>query len=153
MFPFAFRLEWQELEETLEETLKRFVTNNLKSGNLGALVQIFLWRAGELKAAIDENSSMFVWQTFNALFVLRVCIKHFVERLKEEDILREFEAFPHGRQSSEAGDGPETKEGANGPVAASASLSASSSSSVEPSQRYEALINALIDIITTLPQR
>ncbi|KDR21174.1 Dymeclin [Zootermopsis nevadensis] len=37
---------------------------------------------------------MFCWQTYNALFILRCITKFFVENLKEEDLVRQFEACP-----------------------------------------------------------
>ena len=37
---------------------------------------------------------MFSWQTYNALFILRCITKFFVENLKEEDLVRHFEARP-----------------------------------------------------------
>jgi hypothetical protein len=39
-------------------------------------------------------SNMFSWQTYNALFILRCITKFFVENLKEEDLVRQFEARP-----------------------------------------------------------
>jgi hypothetical protein len=39
-------------------------------------------------------SNMFSWQTYNALFILRCATKFFVENLKEEDLVRQFEARP-----------------------------------------------------------
>jgi hypothetical protein len=39
-------------------------------------------------------SNMFSWQTYNALFILRCVTKFFVENLKEEDLVRQFEARP-----------------------------------------------------------
>ncbi|XP_069703683.1 dymeclin isoform X2 [Periplaneta americana] len=40
------------------------------------------------------TSNMFSWQTYNALFILRCVTKFFVENLKEDDLVRQFEACP-----------------------------------------------------------
>ena len=37
------------------------------------------------------SSSLFIWQTFNALVILRVIIKYFIEHLKEDEVLKQFE--------------------------------------------------------------
>ena len=52
---FDFRSGWKALEESLSEVLKRFSVNNLKSGNFGTLVRIFLDRQSELKASVETN--------------------------------------------------------------------------------------------------
>ena len=50
-----FRLEWRRLEEVVETPLKRFCTNNLKSGNFGSLVDVFLARKEELTASLEAD--------------------------------------------------------------------------------------------------
>jgi hypothetical protein len=73
-----------------------------------------------------------VWQSFNALFILRVCAKYFLEKLKEEDVLRQFDAIPKDSQGND-----ETKE--------------EKENEDEAGDRMELLIQALIDIIVDLP--
>ena len=46
---------WIELESIMDESLRRFAVNNLKSGNFGALVQIFLTRSAELESSLETN--------------------------------------------------------------------------------------------------
>ena len=43
------------MEDALETPLKRFCTNNLKSGNFGALVEVFLARKEELSASLEAD--------------------------------------------------------------------------------------------------
>ena len=50
-------------------------------------------------------SSLFLWQTFNALFIVRVCVKYFTECLKEDDVIKQIESMG----SAEAGTSEEDK--------------------------------------------
>lgn len=75
---------------------------------------------------------MFVWQTFNALFILRIIIKFFVERLKEDDVFRQFCALPN--QVGEVGD---QSGGARG----------------DPGKRMQLFVDTVISIVTDLPSR
>ena len=81
------------------------------------------------KTCVYFFSSLFLWQTFNALLVIRVCTKFFVERLKEEDVFRQFCA-----EAPLKADGGESEKGV-----------------VEPGQRFQAFIDSLIGIISDYP--
>ena len=43
--------EQKGVEEDVQSLLKKFVVNNLRSGNLGSLIKVFLMRSGELHAS------------------------------------------------------------------------------------------------------
>ena len=58
------RSDWKELEESAEELLKRFAINNLKSGNFGSLVQIFLTRCGELQTSLEADGLDYTTSSF-----------------------------------------------------------------------------------------
>ncbi len=134
------RAEWRHLEEDAEDLLKRFAANNPKSGNFGSLVDIFLSRSAELQSSLESDSSLFVWQTFNALLVLRVATKFFVERLKEEELYRQFCAVA---PASAAGKPAENAAGAGegGPDLLS----------VDPGQRFDRFVDSLIGIVADFP--
>ena len=83
--------EWMELEKSTEELLARFTKNNLKTANLASLIDIFLTHKDELKSSIETDNSLFIWQTFNSLLVIRVCVKYFKERLNEDEIMHQFD--------------------------------------------------------------
>ena len=121
------RLEWRQLEAALDELLKRFMLNNLKSGNFGVLLQIFLQKQRELQDSVMTDGSLFIWQTFNALVILRVIIKYFVERLKEDEVLRQFEFRAPG--------------------------STSSTDTTSSEQVIDQMVHALVDIISNVEQR
>lgn len=50
---------------------------------------MFNRRADELRESVDTDSVL-LWQTYNALFILRSVCKYFVENLTEELILSQF---------------------------------------------------------------
>ena len=39
----------------MEELLRRFTVNNLKTGNLGSLVQVFVARQREMRASLEAD--------------------------------------------------------------------------------------------------
>ncbi|KAG7159612.1 Dymeclin-like [Homarus americanus] len=45
--------------------------NHATSGNVAALIRVFLARATELKASAQCDNSVFTWQAYNALFIVR----------------------------------------------------------------------------------
>lgn len=71
------------------------------------------------------SRSLFIWQTFNALIILRVVIKYFIQNLKEDEVLKQFE------------------------YRAAAAQAASTS---EPAL-LDQLVYALIDIVNNVEQR
>lgn len=92
--PPATSLEHHTLDERIDATCQQLLANNLHSGNFGSLLHVFFSRASELLASAQTDNNMFSWQTYNALFILRCITKFFVENLKEEDLVRQFEARP-----------------------------------------------------------
>ena len=80
-------------------------------------------------------------QTFNALFLMRVVFKFLVERLKEDEVLRQIEAKATGNERKGA---PTSAVGENGKPAVEASESDSSS-------RLEDLVQALVELVSELP--
>ncbi|XP_013380447.1 dymeclin-like [Lingula anatina] len=84
------------LEESISGICKNMAINNFQSGNFGALVRVFLIRAAELKASTQCDDNLFIWQTYNALFIVRNICKYFVENLSEELLLEQFKAQPTG---------------------------------------------------------
>ena len=65
-----------------------------------------------------------VWETFNVLFVLRVCVKFFVEKIKEEEVIKQFEVRPKEDDKK----------------------------SEEEKSRFELFVHSLVDVIAQVPQ-
>jgi len=51
-------------------------------------------RTSELKNSVLTENSLFIWQTSNAIFIVRVMAKFMMERIKEEDVVRQFNVVP-----------------------------------------------------------
>ena len=47
-------------------------------------------RTSELKNSVIDENSLFIWQTNNAIFIVRVMTKFMMEKIKEEDVVRQF---------------------------------------------------------------
>nr|CAD7195657.1 unnamed protein product [Timema douglasi] len=120
-------LEQKALDERIEGLCRQLMVNNLQSGNFGSLLHVFLTRASELLASAQTDNNMFSWQTYNALFILRCLTKYFVENLKEEDLVRQFEARPKHTDGSHHED--------------------------EHVNRMEVFMDSLIEIIVDVPVR
>jgi len=92
--PPASKVDWREFDHFTEELQKRFLLSNLKTGNFVSLLKVVLLRTSELKNSVLTENSLFIWQTNNAIFILRVMARFMMERIKEEDVVRQFNVVP-----------------------------------------------------------
>ncbi|XP_064471607.1 dymeclin-like isoform X2 [Ornithodoros turicata] len=79
------------LDESVKPLLHNLLTNNAASGNFGALVHVFLTRAQELKASA-QCENIFIWQTYNALFIIKCIAKYFIVTITEDNVVKQFHA-------------------------------------------------------------
>merc|ERR1712071_619890 len=63
-------------------------SNNETTGNIASLLKVFLVRATELKASAQCENRIFIWQTCNALFILRIIFTHLIKFEKEDDLIK-----------------------------------------------------------------
>jgi len=84
------KVDWREFDHYTEELKKRFLLSNLKTGNFVSLLKVVLLRTSELKNSVIDENSLFIWQTNNAIFIVRVMAKFMMEKIKEEDVVRQF---------------------------------------------------------------
>lgn len=95
--------EWKTFEESIEELLKRFLISNLKTGNFVSLLRVILLRHSELKTSVQTENNLFIWQTYNALFIIRTICKFMAETIKEEDMVAQFNVvLPDEQEESTA---------------------------------------------------
>ncbi|XP_067839523.1 dymeclin [Heptranchias perlo] len=80
----------QLLEEATLSISKSLIENNPRTGNLQALVKIFLSRTNELKISAECQDQLFIWQAHNALFIIRCLLKVFVSQMPEEELQLNF---------------------------------------------------------------
>ncbi|XP_046873239.1 dymeclin isoform X2 [Hypomesus transpacificus] len=74
------------LEEAVLPLAKILIENNPRTGNLGALIRIFLGRTKELKISTECQDQLFIWQAHNALFMIRCLLKVFIREMCEVDL-------------------------------------------------------------------
>ncbi|XP_073069139.1 dymeclin isoform X2 [Manis javanica] len=98
--------ELKLLEEATISVCRSLVENNPRTGNLGALIKVFLSRTKELKLSAECQNHIFIWQTHNALFIICCLLKVFICEMSEEELQLHFtyeEKFP-GSYSSDSED-------------------------------------------------
>ncbi|XP_004535874.1 dymeclin [Ceratitis capitata] len=145
------------LDSRLETLCQSFISNNLKTGNLGSLVTVFLLKASELLSLSDKESNVHIWQTFNALFIIRTLIKYIIETGSEFQLLQHFEAIPNAellRAEAEAGAGAHTDGATTIAVEATedgvGNMLARAAVIVDGA-KFETFIDALVNIIVVIP--
>ncbi|XP_070277233.1 dymeclin isoform X1 [Myotis yumanensis] len=78
------------LEEATISVCRSLVENNPRTGNLGALIKVFLSRTKELKVSAECRNHIFIWQTNNALFIICYLLKVFICEMSEEELQLHF---------------------------------------------------------------
>ncbi|XP_075697034.1 dymeclin isoform X3 [Rhinoderma darwinii] len=78
------------LEEATISICKSLIENNPRTGNLGALIRVFLSRTKELKISAECQNQLFIWQAHNALFIICCLLKVFISHVSEEELLLQF---------------------------------------------------------------
>ncbi|XP_019866777.2 dymeclin [Aethina tumida] len=79
------------LESRIENLCQELVKNNVESGNLNSLIQLFLIKSSELLSAADSDANLFSWQVFNTLFTIRCILKFLTETVNEEQLIQHIE--------------------------------------------------------------
>ncbi|XP_058429854.1 dymeclin isoform X2 [Marmota monax] len=82
--------ELKLLEEATISVCKALVENNPRTGNLGALIKVFLSRTKELKLSAECQNHIFIWQTHNALFIICCLLKVFICEMSDEELQLQF---------------------------------------------------------------
>lgn len=150
--------EQLNLDSRLETLCQSFISNNLKTGNLGSLITVFLHKASELLSLSDKDSTVHIWQTFNALFIIRSLIKYIIETGSEFQLLQHFEAIPsaellraeeeaaatgaHAENTTIAVEATEVDHTANLLIRAAV---------VVDGAKFETFIDALVNLIVVIP--
>ncbi|KAM8961465.1 dymeclin isoform 2-T2 [Pelodytes ibericus] len=78
------------LEEATISICKSLLENNPRTGNLGALIRVFLCRTNELKISAECQNQLFIWQAHNALFIICCLLKVFICHISEQELLLHF---------------------------------------------------------------
>lgn len=144
------------LDSRLESLCQSFISNNLKTGNFGSLIVVFLEKVAELLSLSDQESNLHIWQTFNALFIIRTVIKYIIETGSEFQLLQHFEAIPNEEllKAEEANLTAVTAENvaigmeANGNDEAAAAIN---TAVMVDGSKFETFIDAIVNLIVVIP--
>ncbi|XP_068144853.1 dymeclin [Drosophila tropicalis] len=136
------------LDSRLESLCQSFIGHNLKTGNFGSLVTVFLEKTSELLSLSDQESNLHVWQTFNALFIIRSLVKYINETGSEFQLLQHFEAMPSAELA--------TVETASIAIEATTNEQAAAAAAplapiIVDGAKFETFIDALVNLIVVIP--
>ncbi|CAD7077500.1 unnamed protein product [Hermetia illucens] len=145
--------EQLSLDSRLESLCQSFISHNLKTGNFGSLVVVFLNKVTELLSLSDQESTMHVWQAYNALFIIRTLIKYMIETGSEYQLLQHFEAVPNFEELDKA---EETAEGEVENAIVAVENDAPEEKAQQPAvivdgTKFEAFFEALVNLIVVIP--
>lgn len=79
------------VDKTLAPYLNILALSNGKSLNIGSLIRVFLDRVSRIKSGQSTNS-YYVFQSFNALYLIRSICKSYIENNSEEQLIKSFQA-------------------------------------------------------------
>lgn len=139
------------LDSRLETLCQSFIGNNLKTGNFGSLITVFLEKATELLSLSDQESNMHVWQTFNALFIIRTLIKYINETGSEFQLLQHFEALPNAELVKAAEEQQQQQQHQVASIAIEATEQAPLAAVIVDGAKFETFIDALVNLIVVIP--
>lgn len=151
------------LDSRLESLCQSFISNNLKTGNFGSLITVFLTKTSELLSLSDQESNMHIWQTFNALFIIRSLVKYITETGSEFQLLQHFEAMPNeeflkAEEEAAAASGSHAESTAiaveateNDDPSATLKAAAAAAAVMVDGSKFETFIDAIFNLIVVIP--
>lgn len=149
--------EQLSLDSRIESICQSFLANNLKTGNFGSLILVFLDKVSELLSLSDQESTMHIWQTFNALFIIRSLVKYINETGSEFQLLQHFEAVPTQEALSGSNDGEDNRENESTAIAIEAKDD-SHHGHQKPNaliaidgSKFETFFDAIVNLIVVIP--
>ncbi|CAI2345678.1 unnamed protein product [Caenorhabditis sp. 36 PRJEB53466] len=78
------------LESALDDHLQCLMYNTQTTGNFAAFIRLFLRRSTELKVSEQCENKIYLWQTSNALLILRYIARFLTQRMTEKEFVRIF---------------------------------------------------------------
>ncbi|XP_074000190.1 dymeclin isoform X1 [Rhodnius prolixus] len=89
--PFTLN-EDEILYEKCKNLCTMFAANNLKSGNFGSIIRVFLSKSAEVLVAAELDDGTCSLFTHNALLVIRHFLRQLIHKYPESEIIRQLEA-------------------------------------------------------------
>ncbi|VDK24170.1 unnamed protein product [Anisakis simplex] len=121
----------------MADLLQSLMYNTQTTGNFAAFIRVFLRRAAELKASELCQNTIFLWQTANALIILRYICKFLTERLTEAEFVKVFDKKLVIKNEKDVDSDTEVDENVDGEE--------------EYENTAEEFLDALVDILVELP--
>ncbi|EDS43007.1 conserved hypothetical protein [Culex quinquefasciatus] len=137
--------EQLSLDSRLESLCQSFIAHNLSSGNFGSLFNVFLVKVSELLALSDAESTVHIWQAFNALFIIRCLVKYMIETGSEYQLLQHFEALPVQQ------DDADVEQGSEAVTVAVTGETRTALAKLIDGTKFETFLEALVNIIVVIP--
>uniref|UniRef100_A0A158R494 Dymeclin n=1 Tax=Syphacia muris TaxID=451379 RepID=A0A158R494_9BILA len=85
------RKEVKDFDDSLNDLLQSLMYNTQTTGNFAAFIRVFLRRASEVRTSEMCHNTIFLWQTGNALIILRYICKFLTQRLSEVEFVKVFD--------------------------------------------------------------
>uniref|UniRef100_A0A0R3RYY1 Dymeclin n=1 Tax=Elaeophora elaphi TaxID=1147741 RepID=A0A0R3RYY1_9BILA len=128
------RKEVERFDISLSDSLQSLMYNTRTTYNFASFIHVFLRRTAELKASEICNNTIFLWQTGNALIILRYICKFLVQRLSETEFVKVFQMnrIYLTKKETYDSDFEEEFDGA-------------------PENKAEEFLDALVDVLIDLP--
>lgn len=140
------------LDSRLESLCQSFIAHNLSTGNFGSLINVFLVKVSELLALSDAESTVHIWQAFNAMFIIRSLVKYMIETGSEYQLLQHFEALPIQNQHHKDGDEEGVEQGSEAvAVAVTPGETRTALAKLIDGTKFETFLEALVNIIVVIP--
>lgn len=140
------------LDSRLESLCQSFIAHNLSTGNFGSLINVFLVKVSELLALSDAESTVHIWQAFNAMFIIRSLVKYMIETGSEYQLLQHFEALPIQNQHHKDGDEGAVEQGSEAvAVAVTPGETRTALAKLIDGTKFETFLEALVNIIVVIP--
>ncbi|EEB10347.1 Dymeclin, putative [Pediculus humanus corporis] len=92
--PPSSKSENEVINDKLSKIFENLLKNNLESGNFVSLIRVFINKSTDVLSASSTGNEILVWQTYNALFIIRCFTRYLVETVKEAEYIRHFNVKP-----------------------------------------------------------
>uniref|UniRef100_A0A6M2DDL9 Dymeclin n=1 Tax=Xenopsylla cheopis TaxID=163159 RepID=A0A6M2DDL9_XENCH len=90
--PPSNKEEQLSLDSRIETLCQKLLLYDTKTANFSTLIQVFHAKASKVLSLTNTENNVLIWQTFNALFVIRCIIKYLTETVSEFQLMQHFEA-------------------------------------------------------------
>ncbi|XP_026464132.1 LOW QUALITY PROTEIN: dymeclin-like [Ctenocephalides felis] len=159
---FSITPPWKKqlsLDSRVETLCQKLLLYDTHTANFSTLIQVFHAKASKILSLTNTDSIVLIWQTFNALFVIRCIIKYLTETVSEYQMLQHFEASDKLKTQKQVDNHVDNNVNANVIVDKQTQDTSTQINGVSKennkgfSKRIESFVEDLINIIAIVPTR